>query len=618
MLEVLTNTFKGPLLSGAIAFATVVACTPLVIWFARTLGWVAHPREDRWHESSTALMGGIALYVGATAAVFVTAPVADVWILWCGATLMFVTGLIDDMWQIRPAAKLAAQVLATSVLLYAGYSFGQDWAFWLSLPLTLVWVVGVTNAINLLDNMDGLSAGIAGIAAAIMVIYAAMAGSSLAITIGAPVVGAALGFLVYNFKPAKIFMGDCGSLFLGYVLAALGLIIQAQSVTAGPVAVSLVPLAVLAVPIFDTTLVTLVRKLSGRPISQGGRDHSSHRLVFLGLSERHAVLMLYGLSLLSGIAALTALYAGERLFFALTAFVIVALIVLGIQLGRANVYGDVSGDGAPPRGVRPLHVLHRLMGHHWKALFGILADAVLVGAVFVVAHSLRFESGVPPAHADRMVQVLPLVVSIKIAVFYAFGLYRGIWRYAGTPELLRTGFATLAATAGTGGMIALMFGADLVSRGVLVIDWMMVTIAVTGVRFGFRGLRQYLAAKRAAGAATLLYGAAGDGTMAVRMIRHNDQFDLRPVGFVDDDALKIGLTVQGLPVLGGFEDIEQICKNHDIKVLLITADLPPYRLREVVDIMERLNVSCKRLHVDFESVDVRSTAPARPNLPISA
>ncbi|HHP7239286.1 glycosyltransferase family 4 protein, partial [Longibacter sp.] len=448
MLDV-THILASQPLSGLIAFFAVVGLTPVVIRLARSMGWVAHPQEDRWHVSATALMGGIAIFLGGSLSVFLTTPSSSVGLIWLGATLMFVTGLVDDIWEIRPAAKLATQVMATSLLLYAGYSFGHDWALWVSLPLTLIWVVGITNAINLLDNMDGLSAGVAGIAAGVMVVYAAMADSTLAVAVGTPVVGAAFGFLVYNFKPARIFMGDCGSLFLGYIVAALGLIIQTESVSAGPVAVSLVPLAVLAVPIFDTTLVTFVRKLSGRPISQGGRDHSSHRLVFLGLSERHAVLMLYGLSLLSGVAALTALYVGDRLFFALTGIVGVVLVVLGIQLARAEVYEDVSGDGAPRTGFRPLRALHNLMGHHWKALFGILADAVLVGATFVIAHSLRFDSGVPAPHAEQMIQILPFVVSLKIALFYAFGLYRGIWRYAGTPELVRTGLATLTASGAT-------------------------------------------------------------------------------------------------------------------------------------------------------------------------
>ncbi len=598
------------------AFAAVVLLTPVVIRMARAFGWVAEPTADRWHATPTALMGGIAIYAGATTALFATSPAIEVAPIWIGASLMFVTGLVDDVWQIRPAAKLSMQVLATSLLLYAGYAFGHDWPLWLALPVTLVWVVGITNAINLLDNMDGLSAGVAGIAAGVMVVFAAMAESSLAVMVGTPVVGAAFGFLVYNFKPAKIFMGDCGSLFLGYIVAALGLIIQKEAVSAGPVAVALVPLAVLAVPIFDTTLVTLVRKLSGRAISQGGRDHSSHRLVFLGLSERHAVLMLYTLSLLSGVASLTALYVGERLFFALTAFVAVALTVLGIQLARANVYEDTKGDGAPLRGFRPLHALHDLMGYHWKALFGVMADALLVGAAFVASHSLRFDSGVPVEHATQMIHVLPLVVALKIGVFYALGLYRGIWRFAGTPEILRTILATILASVVSGGLIAGMYGLDALSRGVFVIDWMMVTLAVISVRFGFRGLRQYLASKGGEGKRTLLYGAGEQGTLAIRILRHSDTMALLPVGFVDDDPLKVGLFVQGIPIIGTGKELRDICTKRDIDVLLVTANISPRRLEEMTEALQPTDVEIRKLSVKLDTVDTQTLDASRPSFSV--
>ena len=615
MLEGLHILWNQPL-TGGIAFATVVALTPLVIRMARAFGWVAQPSADRWHATPTALMGGIGIYAGASIALFATSPAPAVAPIWLGASIMFVTGLVDDMWQIRPAAKLSMQVLATSLLLYSGYAFGHDWPLWLSLPLTLVWVVGITNAINLLDNMDGLSAGVAGIAAGVMVVFAGMAESSLAVMIGTPVVGAAFGFLVYNFKPAKIFMGDCGSLFLGYIVAALGLIIQKEAVTAGPVAVALVPLAVLAVPIFDTTLVTLVRKLSGRSISQGGRDHSSHRLVFLGLSERHAVLMLYALSLLSGVAALTALYVGERLFFALTAFVAVALTVLGIQLARANVYGDVQGDGAPPRGFRPLHALHNLMGHHWKALFGVMADALLVGAAFVASHSLRFDGGVPTAHGTQMIQVLPLIVALKIGVFYALGLYRGIWRYAGTPEILRTITATVLSSVASSGLIVGMYGLPALSRGVMVIDWMMVTLAVIAVRFGFRGLRQYLASKGGEGKRALLYGAGEQGTLAIRILRHNDNLPLVPVGFVDDNPLKVGLSVQGVPIMGTGKDLNELCTAHDIRVVIVTANVTPRRLEEISAQLQSADVQIRKLRIQLETVEKDTVDPPRPSFSV--
>ena len=587
-----------------LALLGVLVATPLVIRLAHRLGWLAYPTEDRWHSRPTALMGGIAIFAGATLAAGIVLPFAELWPLWSGAVLMFVVGLIDDLWGVKPAAKLAAQVGATGLLLFAGYSFGHAWPLWLSLPLTLFWVVGITNAVNLLDNMDGLAAGIAGLTAGVLAVFAYLTGSPTALALGGALAGASGGFLVFNFKPARIFMGDCGSLFLGYVIAALAIVIQQQAVVDGQIAVALLPLAVLAVPIFDTTLVTVVRKLAGRAVSQGGRDHTSHRLVFLGLSERSAVGTLYGLSLLSGAVAMALFFADVKLFYALAVFMAVALTVLGIHLARANVYTDAaSGDGAVSRqtSIRPLRMLHDLFGHRWKAFVGILADTLLVAAAFVLAHYLRFEEGFTSAHEIGMVEALPLVVAAKVAVFYACGLYRGIWRHAGTPELVRTVGGTLLASVSTLAILLGLGRAETLSPAVLMIDWMIVTLAVAGVRFGFRGLRQFLASKRQGGRRVLLYGAGDSGILTLRELRRNEDLRLTPIGFVDDNPLKQGQSVQGLRVLGGGDDLARLCTKHDVEeVIVTTTALSDARRRHVYQTCQAQDLSCRTFNVAFE------------------
>ena len=581
----------------------VLLLTPLVIRLARWQKWVSYPREDRWHGRPTALMGGIAIYGAVTIGLFAALPPSDVWAVWSGATLMFVVGAVDDLSRIQPAAKLATQVVATGLLLYVGYAFGAHWPLWLSLPVTLLWVVGITNAVNLLDNMDGLSAGVAGIAALVMAVFAALTGSSTAVGLGCAVGGAALGFLAFNYKPARIFMGDCGSLFLGFSIAALALVIQQQAGNVGQLAVGLVPLAVLAVPILDTTLVTFMRKLAGRPVSQGGRDHTSHRLVFLGLSERHAVLMLYGLSVVSGGLALAVLFVDVTLFYALSTFVGIALGVFGVHVARASVYGrgDVQGDGAPRSTADPVRALHNLFGHRWKAAAGIFVDVLLVGAAFVVAHYLRYENGLAVGQETRMLEVLPLVVGAKVLVFYGMGLYRGIWRHAGTPEVVRTGAATILAGGATFGVYAGLHGLAAVSAAVLVIDWMIVTLAVAGVRFGFRGLRQYFAANRTDGRRVLLYGAGDAGVLTLRELRRNDALGRQPVGFIDDDPLKQNQTIQGLKVRGTGEDLVAVCREYDVdEVIVTTTTMPEARQQAVYRRCRDASIPCAAFDVTVE------------------
>jgi UDP-GlcNAc:undecaprenyl-phosphate GlcNAc-1-phosphate transferase len=539
-------------------------------------------------------------------------------------------GFVDDLRQISPAAKLTAQVVATGLLLYAGYAFGQGWPVWLSLPLTFLWVVGITNAVNLLDNMDGLAAGVAGVAALVLATFAGLVGSVPAVVAASAVAGAAAGFLVFNFKPARIFMGDCGSLFLGYTIAALALVIQGHVADdASRLAPYLVPVAVLAVPIFDTTLVTLMRKMAGRPVSQGGRDHCSHRLVFLGLSERHAVLMLYGLSLLSGALALVSLAVDEMLFYALTAFVGVAMVVLGVHLARANVYGeaasgDTSGDGAPARSTAPtaagaeqppiprvFRVLHALLGRRWKTVVGLGADVLLVAAAYTLAHFLRFEHDLAPAREALLLETLPLVVAAKIVVFYAMGLYRGLWRHAGTPEGVRLVTATTLAMGVTFVGLGVLYGPERLSTAVFLIDWMVTTLAVGGTRFGFRALRQYMAASRRRGTRVLLYGAGDRGLLTLRLLRHHPAGDRVPVGFVDDDPAKRGQSVQGLRVLGTGDRLAALCRLYRIEEVLITSvTMPAERRDQAATACAAADVPCRIFVPTFEQVSDERDADA--------
>jgi len=603
LLSSVLTSIGGPLTVSALG---VLILTPIVIRLVVQMEWVAYPRQDRWHGCPTALMGGIGIYAAATAGVFAMLPPGDVWAIWGGATLMFTVGAVDDLARIRPAAKLAAQVVATGLLLYAGYAFGAHWPLWLSLPVTLLWVVGITNAVNLLDNMDGLAAGIAGIAALVMAVFAGLSGSTTAAVVGGAVAGASLGFLAYNFKPARIFMGDCGSLCLGFTIAALALVIQQQADVAGQLAVGIVPLAVMAVPVLDTTLVTFMRKLAGRPVSQGGRDHTSHRLVFLGLSERHAVLMLHGISLASGALALVVLFVDVALFYALSVFVGVGLGVFGMHVAQANVYHNVEaeGDGAPATPVRPLRGLHELFGNRWKAGGGMLADVMLVGAAFIVAHYLRYESGLTAVQEAHMFEGLPLVVGAKVIVFYAMGLYRGIWRHAGTPELVRTAAATVLASGTTFGVWALLYGMASVSLSVLVIDWMIVTLAVIGVRFGFRGLRQYFAVNRKADHRVLLYGAGDAGVLTLRELRRNPDLGRQPVGFVDDDPLKQKQTIQGVKVRGTGDDLIRLCDEHDVdEVIVTTTTMSEAQQQDVYRRCREADVSCTEFDITVEPLE---------------
>lgn len=640
-----------PIAGAVVAFLGAVLLTPLVVWGARRMNWVARPQADRWHEEPTALMGGVAIYAAATLALLLTVSVLNLafpWALWTGATLMFAAGLADDRYGISPAAKLIVQVGATLLLLYAGYAFGPVSQYWLSIPLTFLWVIGITNAVNLLDNMDGLAAGIAAIAAAVLGIYALFVGGQMGAAALWVVAGAASGFLVFNFKPARIFMGDCGSLFLGYVIAAFTIVVQSRIDATGGPAAYLVSAAVLAVPIFDTTLVTIGRALSGRAVSQGGRDHSSHRLVFLGLSERRAVTTLYAVSVAFGALALAFHFAEVTLFYALTAFFAVGLAVFGVHLSSADVYRRTSrmapafsGDGAPaengnghaenghaeteeaPRSLwqrttaqKGSAVMRAFMGHNWKSGVQVAADLLLIAAAFVLAHYLRFEGGLSPAREAFLMHTLPGVVGLKLAVFFGACLYQGLWEHAGTPELVRIVKASSIASGLCYGVLAFFYGSAFLSEATFIIDWMILTLAVVGVRFAFRGFRQYLSSKREAGRRVLLYGAGSAGQLTLRGLRQNPDFEMVPVGFLDDDPAKRGLTAQGLAVLGTFQHLERICHEHHVEEVLITAfRMGTGRKQEILHRCEEIGVACRLFSLALRPV-LEADEPPQQKVPL--
>jgi UDP-GlcNAc:undecaprenyl-phosphate GlcNAc-1-phosphate transferase len=268
-----------------IALAGSLALTPLCRYIATRAGYVATPTADRWHKKPTALLGGVAIVVATLGTAVAAGRFAGHWeIVGCGL-LIAAFGLADDLLSLKASTKLLAQIIVASLLVFFGYRLEWTPSLVGDTMLTLFWIVGITNAFNLLDNMDGLCAGTTLIAGTFLLIgFVQDAGVTPAAQYGAVLLGATAGFLVYNIYPASIFMGDTGSLFLGFNLAALTLVARPEgSVKSGLLSIVAAPVLLLLIPIFDTTLVTTLRILSGRKPSQGGRDHASHRLVAVGL-----------------------------------------------------------------------------------------------------------------------------------------------------------------------------------------------------------------------------------------------------------------------------------------------------------------------------------------------
>lgn len=312
------------LLMAASALIIAIGGTPLVRYVALQLGILDQPAARKIHQSPVPLMGGAAIYFAFIAALFFWGElryVSEIVGITAGATFVSLVGALDDSRGLGSYLKLALQVVAAAFLIVSGVQVRLFDGF-LDIILTLFWVVGITNAFNLLDNMDGLSSGVATITAAFFVLLAAMSDQYLVGTLAAALCGACAGFLVYNWNPARIFMGDTGSLFLGFLLAAVG--IKLRFPMNSPSVTWLIPILVLSLPIFDTTLVFFSRLRRGRnPFTTAGKDHLSHRLARITGSQKEAVLLCF---LIAGAGGVVAIFLTQANF--LEAMLVASVVLL--------------------------------------------------------------------------------------------------------------------------------------------------------------------------------------------------------------------------------------------------------------------------------------------------
>ena len=578
------------LLTVVLAAAISVAATPLFAALARRSGLVVAPRKDRWHRAATPLLGGAAIAAGSLVALAVALPSGReglVLVLCAGAA--FGLGLLDDFRHFAPTTKLVGQVMLGAALFIGGIQVEIVSFPPIAFLLTVFWIVAMMNALNLIDNMDGLAAGIAAIAALMLGLTSDPAQPAAAIAAGATA-GAALGFLVHNFYPARVFMGDAGSLLLGFLLAATALLHTASGAANLSFAV-IAPIAVLALPIFDTALVTASRRSAGRPISQGGRDHSSHRLAALGLSDRGAVLFLYAIAaVLAGVGAIADAVSGLGL--ALFALAAVGLVLFGLFLHEVDVYGSTE---RPVPGDLRASALRAIWS---QARFGaeVGLDVVLLTVAYYAAYFVRFEGTPESAWLYLFTQSVPIVVGAQLVVLVALRVYRSLWRYLGVGDLVGILRAlTLGTAVGALGLL-LLYRFEGYSRGVFLFDLLLAAVLLIGARSFALWLRQWFATRPRSGERrVLIVGATERGAVALRLLSPAASGPYRAIGFLDDDPGKRHRRVAGVSVVGTTRDLEAVVRrlSPDLVVLAIDSD------RAAV---EGLRAECERLGVEHREL----------------
>ncbi|HET6318692.1 MAG TPA: hypothetical protein VFG86_19740, partial [Chloroflexota bacterium] len=454
------------------------------------------------------------------------------------------------------------------------------------------------NAFNLLDNMDGLSAGTALIACFFLMAFSLEVGNlglaGLCLTLG----GAALGFLIYNVNPARIFMGDTGSMYLGFTLSGITLL-GSREMASDIFFVLLIPVAMMGLPIFDTTLVTIMRTLEGRPLSQGGRDHLSHRLVAVGLSERQSVLVLYVLAAAFGSLGLVARMAGVWLSLLLAGVYLVIAVLFGAFLAQVRIYNPVqyaeeSEALANKPVVNGMIMFKRELGE-------AVLDFLLVCVAYLGAFVLHYGFPNPAAPGPDPYAAIPvmlsaslaIVVVIKMSLLLAFQAYRGMWRYIGVSDLMTLAKATIISSAIL--VIALPWVANalrgvIIPRSVLVIDFLLFTFLLVGSRLSFAALNETFARLQSRWQPHVLIVGAGDlGELVLRSVLRARPATYQAVGFLDPDPSTRNRSVHNVRVLGTPADLVAVTSQHDVD-LVVLALAPVY-----AELTEQIREHCESL-----------------------
>lgn len=553
------------ILSTATAFGLVVALTPLIKLLAARFNIVASPSEESGHPVATPVLGGIAMVVAVIVALGLWGALPP-WML-VGMLALLAVGVIDDAAPLQPSHKLAAQLAVVAFFLWAAPPPPEvtRWPL-VNLGLAGFWMIAVINAFNLVDGLDGLAAGV-GIAGVGAIGVVAWWSHDVALACAALAAGGALaGFLLFNFYPASIFMGDSGALPMGFLLGALalqGAALQRNSHLSSAV----FPVLVMLVPLLDTAIVTVSRLATGNPISRRGLDHSHHRLLMLGLTVPRAVAVSWALAATGALLA-----AGESLLS--HAYLLSALPFVAGGIGVIGLFMiDLTFEGrAPGVAYGYLQGLARsiLSLGYKRRLAEAVLDFALIPAAYFGACLLRRDFRINDALIFSMMMTTPVFFAATYVAFALTGVYRSIWRYTGIADIIR--FANGSLLAGVLVAIASLFMRLEVSGSVAVLYVVLLFNLLVFTRISFQIQRRALALLALPTERVLIVGAGRMGEAAVRYIFSGNDRRVRLVGFVDDDAFKEGKLVHGHQVLGSLDDLPRLHAMTGFHWILIAAD----------------------------------------------
>ncbi len=612
-----------------IAFGSSLLFTPTVRSIAKKSGAFDLPSERKIHDRPVPRLGGFSIFMTFNLILVIASQVDFFFFppdflqainypwLFIAASIMFGIGAVDDLRRLPPSIKFFFQIVAALIVAFACVKiqvmtlpFGTiDLGVW-SVPVTIFWVVAITNAINLLDGLDGLAAGTS------FIVCLAMFGISLlnqniGIALCCAILGGSvIGFLKYNFHPASIFLGDSGAYFLGFILSVFPLLGGLKGTATFAI---LIPLLALGLPIMDTAL-SMVRRLlrslhimeideernevkffflDGFSIFRADRDHIHHRLLQMGLTQNKAVILLYAISLILGGLAFSSVYF-KNINYALFLTAIGIASYIGVRkLGYSEIQFLRNGTLLPLFDAPVVNI----------RILRLFVDMAFIAFSYYLAFVLRFEGRMEPGIKEYYLMTIPLVLTIKMGIFYLTGLYNGAWRYTSVSDVVKMLKAVVLGCSVSALVLWAIPGYGVMSLSAVVIDFNILFFLVTGARTSFRILEYFHSSYNHYGRKVLIFGVDRSGLQALNELINNPRLGLSPVGFIDEDERNKGKRVNGYPILGTLDSIEDILKNHAISdVIVANGNVTGERLERLSQICYDHRISLRRFQTRLEEI----------------
>jgi UDP-GlcNAc:undecaprenyl-phosphate/decaprenyl-phosphate GlcNAc-1-phosphate transferase len=605
MTTPLIHLIVTPLLSFALAAFSVRPIRSL----AMRCGAMATPAPDCRHREPTPLFGGLSI-VGATLLALGAMGHLPLWFLFSGLGLLAV-GLVDDVIVLTPMQKLAAEIVVAVGIVLAGP--GLKVTSWVGVDAGIVifWLLATSNSFNLIDGLDGLASGI-GVIASAAIATAALLHHELRLAYCAlALAGALTGFLIYNFHPASIFMGDGGALPVGLLLGVLSL--RAGGLAGNSrLTVYVFPILVMLVPLLDTAIVSVTRLATGRAISRRGLDHSHHRLLALGLSDRRVVVVSCAMAAIGAAAAVATSILPHAYVLSALPFLILAAALPGLFMM------DLTFDSSAPGtayGYLPRFARFMLSASYKWRLVDFALDAAIIAAAYFGAFLIRLDFHLSDGLAALLARNLPWVLVAAYPALVAVGIYRGIWRYIGLSDAIR--FANGAVLAGILLVAISLLRAVPVSGSIIVLFTILLFNLLVASRVSFQLLRKGIAHLSDANERVLIVGAGQMGLAAARDLSSARDRN-RLIGFVDDDAFKRGKLVEGEPVLGSLDDLDRIYEATPFDQIVVTDDtVDDQRLGRVWSFANRRRLGVRKFSIQLDEMSAGFNGTSVKPFPIS-